>query len=75
MPKPKLTVIIESGTPRMSWCNGCLTSARYELDVYALGDDGPLCLGTAHGCERCGPDKPAGDPSDHLGGWPPPRGS
>lgn len=56
MAKPTKTFVIQCGTPRMSWCNSCLTSARYEVDVYILDSDGPLRLGTAHGCERCGHD-------------------
>lgn len=56
MAKPTMTIVIEAGTPRMSWCDGCLTSSRYEVDLFILGAVGLSTLGTAHGCERCGPD-------------------
>lgn len=52
----KLIVTIASGQPRMSWCNGCMTSSRYEADLFILGASGLTTLGTARGCERCGPD-------------------
>jgi hypothetical protein len=49
----ELHITIQVGTVRQHWCNGCLTSAAYEADLWILGDDGLSSLGTAHGCDRC----------------------
>jgi hypothetical protein len=49
-----LTVNIEPGTPRLHlWCDRCLTSAAFEVDLYLLASDGPRRIGTVAGCARC----------------------
>lgn len=53
---PDLVVTIGPGEPRRKWCNRCLTSAGYEVDVFMLTINGLTSLGTISGCERCEPD-------------------
>lgn len=51
---PKLIVNVVSGEPRQVWCDQCLTSARIEVDVYALGPGLSVApLGTVSVCDRC----------------------
>lgn len=52
--------VIVTGTPRTGiWCDRCLTSAGWEVDVHLLTDDGLSVnsLGVARGCSRGG-EKP-----------------
>lgn len=35
------------------WCDTCLTSARYEIDISVLSDDGVSPISCASGCARC----------------------
>jgi hypothetical protein len=53
-----LVIHLATGEPRTGiWCDGCLTSARYEVDFYRLTDDGPRPFGrTIRRCHRCDDD-------------------
>jgi hypothetical protein len=45
------------GTPRVGiWCDTCLTSARYEVDILILGSEGLGLLRTVNRCDRCDDD-------------------
>lgn len=59
MAKAELVIHLSVGTPRIHiWCDTCLTSARYEVDVYRLASDGPHLLTAIAGCVRCGEEEP-----------------
>jgi len=50
----KVIVTLTPGTPRLHlWCDRCMTSARFEVDVYTLTDEGPHRLATINRCTRC----------------------
>jgi hypothetical protein len=54
MPKRELVIQLASGEPRIGlWCDACLSSAAYEIDLYRMADDGPHLIGTARRCVRC----------------------
>lgn len=55
MAKPtELIIQLASGEPRDGlWCDTCLTSARFEIDLYRLADDGPRLIGSMNRCARC----------------------
>lgn len=49
----KLNITIQAGSMRRLWCDTCLTSARYEVDLWILGADGLSKLAMAEGCDHC----------------------
>jgi hypothetical protein len=55
--EPRRTLFIELACSELRlgiWCDRCLTSARYEQDIYMMDDNhGPSLIGTASGCARC----------------------
>lgn len=49
-----ITIDLTPGTPRTNiWCDRCLTSAGYEVDVYHMTDDAPVLMFVSSGCLRC----------------------
>ncbi|WBB94176.1 hypothetical protein [Verrucosispora sp. WMMC514] len=44
------------GDERPRWCDGCLTSAGYDADVWAMLPSGLILLGTFRACDTCDPD-------------------
>lgn len=57
MARTELTIHLVPGTPRTGiWCDTCLTSARYEVDVLVLGDDGLYPISVIRRCNRCDDD-------------------
>lgn len=50
-----LVVNITAGVPRRVWCDECLTTAGYEIDMLILSESGVSVVGTCSGCRRCGP--------------------
>jgi len=54
MAQKTLVITIVPGTPRRDiWCDRCLTSARWEVSIYRLADDGPHEFGKVRRCARC----------------------
>jgi len=57
MARRELVIHLAHGEPRLHlWCDRCLTSARYEMDLLRLGDDGVSVMGTFTRCHRCDDD-------------------
>lgn len=57
MAELELVINLEAGTPRLGiWCDRCLTSARYEIDIYAFGVGDPHIITTIKRCDRCDDD-------------------
>jgi hypothetical protein len=55
MASTEVAIYVTTGEPRREWCDRCQTSARIDVTVYALLDDGPSPIGTGGGCTRCDP--------------------
>ncbi len=55
MASRELTVHLVPGTPRLGlWCDDCMTSGRYEVDVYGLMlSSPPSLLSVIRGCSTC----------------------
>jgi hypothetical protein len=48
-----ITVHLVAGTPQPTWCDGCMTSARVTVPIYALRPGGVTHISTWTGCPTC----------------------
>ncbi len=57
MAKREIVIQLATSEPRLHmWCDRCMTSGGYEVDMYRLTEDGPHSMGTLRGCYRCAHD-------------------
>lgn len=50
----QLVIHLTLGEPRTGiWCDDCMTSGAFEVDVLRLKDDGVQVVGTARRCITC----------------------
>lgn len=44
-----------TGEPVLSWCNMCLTTSHYRMEIHLMTPGGLVPLGWTAGCVRCLP--------------------